>query len=234
MNKLITLFLLVSCFLSQAQEQTQQPTDSIPWEIRKQSVIYTMARNMNDPFMERTALYNLLAANPANFQLYDSLAKSYYQYNSFVSAALAAQRSTEINPNNAYAMEIAALSFSRLGAKDKALSYYEKFYLLNNSINTLYSMAFIQYELGRYSESNASLDIILNSENVKNEVVVFPSTDGKGQETTLEIAAMRIKAMILEGQGKKDEALNSFLEILKLQPGLEIIQQQLQELRSAE
>ena len=70
---LFLLFIGVSCFASAQNEETL-PGDSIPWELRKQAFIYSTAKSFNDPVVARTALYNILAINPANVSIYDSLA----------------------------------------------------------------------------------------------------------------------------------------------------------------
>ena len=116
------------------QSQDVAPGDSIPWELRKQSLIYNAALKFNDPAVAKMALYNLIAEDPGNHILYDSLAKLYREYKQPISAALVAQQAININPNDMFAMEIAASSFDQLGAKDKALSYYAKLYL-NGSDN---------------------------------------------------------------------------------------------------
>ncbi|MEM6737071.1 MAG: hypothetical protein AAGC64_05615 [Bacteroidota bacterium] len=231
MKKLI-FALLVSGFVhtSLAQSQEVAPGDSIPWELRKQSFIYNTAISFNDPIIARMALYNLLAENPGNVALYDSLAVSYLQYNQNVSAALAAQQALRINPNDLFAVEIAATSFDKVGAKDKALNNYEKLYLTNQNINTLYKISFLQYELERFAEANTSLDIIIGDPRAKENSIVFPTTDKKGQEVALDISAHRIKAMIEEAKGNIEAAKAQYLEVLKMKPNFQVVQQQLRDL----
>ena len=227
----ILLFLSLVSFVGFSQEEEETSADSIPYEYRRQGFIYVTAKQFNDPFVARMALYNLLSLDPGNYPLYDSLALSYFNYNQFASAALVANVSLEINPNNAFTLRLGAASFDRLGAKDKALSLYEKFYLIDNSITVLYELGLLRYELKRFTEANATLDLIIEDPVAEKEVVVFPTVDGTGQEASLVIAAQRVKAMILEEQGDKEGALAKYLEILKLQPGIEIVQKQIQELR---
>ena len=227
---------LILCLIGMAgfgQSQEIAPGDSIPWEIRKQSFIYNAARGFNDPVIIRMALYNLIAENPSNGALYDSLAVLYYEYNQNVSAALVAQRAIRLNPEDLFATEIAALSFEKIGAKDKALGFYETLYLNNGDINTLYKMAFLQMELRRFAESNASLDIIIGDPSAKEMSIIFSTTDQTGQEVSLEIAAHRIKAMIEEAQGNTEAAKLKYLEVLEMKPGFQVVQQQLRDLTKA-
>lgn len=235
MKKLV--FTLIICGLgysSFAQEREKAPGDSIPWELRKQAFIYNTAKIFNDATVQRVALYNLMAENPGNVALYDSLALIYLQYNQNASAALVAQQALEINPNDMFAVEIAAMGLDKLGAKDRSLTYYEKLYLNNGDINTLYKISFMQYELNRFAEANTSLDIIIGNPESKEVEIGFPTANGQGQSVTLEVAAHRVKAMIEEAKGNTEEAKAKYLEVLEKKPGFEIVQQQLRNLTKPE
>lgn len=226
-------FTLIVCgvaYTLSAQSQEIAPGDSIPWELRKQSFIYNTALQFNDPLVARIALYNLLAENPGNSALYDSLAISYLEYNQSASAALVAQQAIRINPNDLFAVEVAAAGFDQVGAKDKSLVNYEKLYLNNQDINTLYKIAFLQYELKRFTEATTSLDIIIEDTEAKESTIVFPTTDRQGQEVALDIAAHRVKAMIEEAKGNTEVAKVKYLEVLEMYPGFQVVQQQLREL----
>ncbi len=228
------LGLVLACQVVKAQSAEIAEGDSIPWEIRKQSFIYNSANLFNDAQVAKMALYNLIAENPGNPSLYDSLALIYLQYNQHASAALVAQQSLRINNDNLFATEIAAASFESLGVKDRSIPYYETMYLATNDLNILYKISFLQFELKRYGESNTSIDIIMNNENAKSQVVVFPTEDQTGQEVPLNVAAHRIKGMIAEAQGNDDEAKRLFLETLEMYPGFQVVQGQLQLLSKKE
>ena len=230
MKKLLFILGVVTVGFANAQSQEVVPGDSIPWELRKQSFIYNTAKMFNDPIVARTALYSLLAENPGNVALYDSLALLYLQYNQNASAALVAQQALQINPQDQFAMEIAATGFDNLGAKDRALNNYEKLYLANGDINTLYKVAFLQFELERYAESNTSLDIIIGDPQSDERTIRFPTTDKKGQDVKLKVAAHRVKAMILQDKGDTEGAKAKYLEVLEMHPGFQIVQQQLREM----
>ncbi|MEO9484514.1 MAG: hypothetical protein ABJG47_13745 [Ekhidna sp.] len=230
MKKVFFIISILSIGFANAQSQEVLAGDSIPWEIRKQAFIFNSATLFNDPIIARMALYNLLAENPSNVALYDSLAISYLQYNQSVSAALVAQQALKINPNDQFALEIAATGFDQIGVKDKSLMYYEKLYLANGGINMLYKISFLQMELTRFAESNASLDIIMGDPQSEVQTIRFPTTDGAGQEVSLKAAASRVKAMILQEKGDVEGAKAKYLETLEIHPGFQIVQQQLREL----
>ena len=105
MKKIFFVLMIISAGFLNAQSSEIAPGDSIPWELRKQSFIYNSAKIFNDPVVARTALYSLLAENPGNVALYDSLALIYFQYNQNASAALVAQQALQINPDDQFALE---------------------------------------------------------------------------------------------------------------------------------
>ncbi len=229
-----TLVLVVLTFVSiiglRAQSLETVEGDSVPWEIRKQSFIYNSARLFNDPMVAKMALYNLMSETPGNPAVYDSLALIYMQFNQYASSALVSQQSLQINPENQFAMEMAASSFDNLGAKDRALPYYESLYLASNDLNVLYKIAFVQMEMQRFSEGLTSVDIIMQSAGAKESFIAFPTQEGTRQDVPLDVAAHRIKAMIEEGRGNTDLAKELYLKTLEMYPGFQMVQAQLQEL----
>jgi len=234
MKKLVLSFGLVLVSLAMvAQSKEVVPGDSIPWELRKQSFIYSAALRFNDPAVAKMALYNLMAENPGNPAVYDSLAKLYLEYNQPVSAALVAEQAILRNQNDYFAIEIAASAFDNLGAKEKALAYYEKLYLNENNVIVLYKMAFVQMELEQFAAANTSLDIVIGDPSAKEKAIIFPTLDQLGQEVSLDIAAHRVKAMIEEAKGNVEVAKAKYLEVLKMKPGFQVVQQQLRDLSKA-
>jgi tetratricopeptide (TPR) repeat protein len=229
-----TLFLVCLGLAVGAQSTEIAEGDSIPWEIRKQSFIYNSATMFNDANVAKMALYNLIAENPGNPALFDSLALIYLRYNQPASAVLVAQQSLKINPNNLFATEIAANGFDNLGVKDRAIPYYETLYLSENDLNVLYKIAFLQLETERFGEAITSIDIIMNNEESETKMIVFPTEDNQGQEVPLKVAAHRIKAMVEEAKGNEEEAKKLYLATLQMYPGFQIVQSQLQLLSKKE
>ncbi len=230
MKRAIFVLILVAIgFWGIGQSLEKAEGDSLPWELRKQVFIYNSAKSFNDLQVAKMALYNLLSENPSNVALYDTLALIYLEYNQFASAALVAKQALQISPNDIFATEVAAAAFDNLGVKDKAVSYYETLYLSNNDVNTLYKIAFLQLELERYNEAVTSADIVIANPESEHSTILFPTEDGQGQEVPLNVATHRIKAMVEESKGNLDEAKQLYLQTLKMHPGFQIVQRQLQE-----
>lgn len=235
--RLLVVLLAAFCLSATAQENEQtQVSDSIPQEYRKQSFIYNVASKFNDPLVARVALYNLLAEDPGNSVVYDSLAYSYFSYGQFASAALVSQQALAFAPEDGFALDIAANSFDRLGVKDKALTFYEKIYLKDNDLNILYKIAFVQLELERYAEAEQSVNQIIDNTESKDLMINFPKLDDntQTQSVPLTVAAYRIKAMIEESKGNIEGAKAQYVEVLNMYPGFQVVQQQIRDLGKQE
>ena len=235
MNKYV-LVLMTGMFFygmaGHAQSVEVAPGDSLPWEFRKQSFIYNTAKYFQDKEVVKMALYNLISENPQNPSLYDSLALLYFNAGQNLSAALVADQSLNLQPENPFALRVAAISYDNVGVKDKALSRYEKLYLLQTDVNIMYTMAFLQLNLQRLKEASVSIDIVINDPDATRFKRNFPTSDKKGQEVSLQTAAYRMKAMIEERKQNKEGAKELYKKALELSPGFEVVIQQLQLLSS--
>ncbi len=226
----IAFLLIIAGMKASAQDERTVPQDSLPFDIRKQAFIYTAALKYNDPIIARMALYNLLAYNPANTAVLDSLALTYIELRQYPSAVLAAQDALKVNPNDRLATEIAAVGFESLGLKDRSISYYETLYLGNNDINVLYKIAFLQLDLQRYNEAITSTDILINDPAATTENVVFQKNERQNQQVSMLAAAYRLKAMIYEAQGNTDQAKEQYNKALEIAPDFAVAKVQLEEL----
>jgi len=231
MRNLLFAGLVICSLFSFAQDKQQTDRDSIPIELAKKIFIYNASKQFNDAVVTRVALYNLLAENPNNFALRDSLALMYLQQQQYASAALVAQEVASVVPENMFATEIAATAFERLGVKNKALNFYEKL-SLNDSENLsfLYKMAFLQNDLKLYEEALASAQMIQDKETASEMMLIFPTDDGKGQEVSIKLAAIRLKGMIEESRDNKAKAIEYYNSVLSQSPNFEIVKKQLEDL----
>lgn len=232
MKYLLTLTIVFVGFVASAQNGTQKAKqDSIPWELRKNAFIYGIAKNYNDPSVARMALYNLIAENPGNPALYDTLALWYYEYNQLASAALVASDAMRIDPNDLFAAEVAALSFEGLGVKNRAVENYEKMYLANNDLGTLYKIAFLQMDIKRYGEAINNVQVIIDSPKSEEQKLIFPKDDKNNtQQVPLRVAAIRLKGMIEEDRGNTSLAKDLYQKALDMQPDFVVLKQQMADL----
>jgi tetratricopeptide (TPR) repeat protein len=230
MRYVVILFLFITSIFANAQE-AKTKSDTLPYELRKQAFIYTAARQYNDPAIARMALYNLLALNPNSAPILDTLAKIYYEYQQYASAALVAQDAMQLNPNDLYAVEIAASAFDNLGVKVRAIANFEKLYLAKNDLTILYKVAFLQFESKKYGESLNNINTILSASTSDKLKLFFPTNNGRGQEVSLKAAATRLQAMLEQDKGNVDRAKELFKKALEMVPDFEIVKNQLAEIK---
>jgi len=240
LSALAIFFMFLSLSLKgQEQEQVAGDTQNQPKTVRqspefqRQATIYLNALKYNDPATAKVALYNLLALQPNNSALADSLALMYFDGRQYLSAALVAQDILSGNPNDTLALEIAAVSFDQIGLKDKALENYESLYLRKDRVFTLYKIASLQYELKRFKESKTSADIILNKKGVDTLNVYF-NLDKKQEEVPLTAAVYNLKGLIASGQKNNEEAAKFYQQALSIAPEFSIARNNLEALNKEE
>lgn len=191
---------------------------------------YQMALRYNDYDMARNALYNLYVENPANDSILYSLASLYLQAGQYTSAAISAQDVLQMKPGHPGALEITGVSYENLGLKDKALDSYESLYLKTDDYQTLYKIAFLQYEMGRYNESNTNADILLNKKEAEEATVVYEAGENEQKEYSIKVALYNLKGLIAKAQGDKSAAKKNFEEALKIAPDFTLAKENIQNL----
>lgn len=229
MKKLAYIIITVVLSLSfdTAFSQNQDTLSYAENDVRKNFSIYHLAKRYNDPVIARMALYQMLVFTPNENAVLDSLALEYYSQQDYVSAALVAKDNISVYPKSEVSLEIAAASLSTIGAKDQALEYYEKLALINNNTNTFYQVAFLQYELKRYTEAKTTIKILLDRKEVDELKLVFGKLDKTQQEVSMRAGLNNLQGLIAEDEGKNDEAKQFYLEAIKASPGFELAQSNL-------
>jgi tetratricopeptide (TPR) repeat protein len=230
----IFAFILISSNYAFGQdqkpaEQTQPPSAGQILSMHYART-YQAGIRYNDYSIAKHALYNILVENPQNDSILYSLSLLYFQMQQYASAALTAKDVLTFNPDNLGALEIAAVSYENLGVKDKALETYESLYLKTDDFQTLYKMAFLQYETKSYSEAKTNADILLAKKDAESLTVSFDTTDGQQKEYPIKAALINLKGLIAKEQGKKPEAKALFEQTLKISPDFQMAKDNLAEL----
>lgn len=216
MGKIVAIVIILALSISNDVFAQSNMKESLEYENQKE--IYNRAIRYNDLAVAKNAIYNLMAMDPQNVSLLDSLALMYFEFQQFPSSLLVSRDILAINPDHLAALEISAISYERLGIKDRALEAYESLYLKNNSISTLYKIAFLQFDLNRIEESKTTADIILNKTEVDELKVVYNTADNKQREIPMKAAILNLKGLINKEQGDKEAARENFEAALALDP----------------
>jgi tetratricopeptide (TPR) repeat protein len=204
-----------------------QRIDSVKY--RDQLMVYSRAIKYNDFDVAKTALYNLITLNPRSDSLLFSLSYLYFEHQNYISSILVSQDVLRLNPNHEGALEMAAVSFEQIGAKERALETYESIYLKRNDINALYKMAFLQFEVNKLLESKTSAEILLERKELEDLKLVFATEDQKEIEVPMKASVLNLLGMISKQQGKTEEAKGFFNKAIAEAPDFAIAKKNLQD-----
>ncbi len=239
MKKIVIILafsLSVTALFAQTQKQpvktdpakTQTQTKPQPQQTEKATVSpltehfykkYIAALQWNDYDVAKDALYDLIIENPQNDSLIFNLAYFYYENQKPASSVLVSQQLLARNPKNIGALEMSALGYETMGVQDRALQNFESLYLLTNNINTLYKMAFLQFDLKRYAECLTSIEILLANKDVDTTKVVFNDAANKQKEYAMRVSVLNLKGLaVQEHLGDKEAAKKLFGEALTIAP----------------
>ncbi len=221
---IITLLLFSATGSLTAQDVKESP------EYKREKQVYNQGLKYGDVNVARNALYNLMALDPQDISLLDSLAFLYFDYQRHTSCILVCLDLLSINPDNLAALEMSAISYENLGLKDKALERYESIYLKRNNVFTLYKVAALQFELDRLVESMTNVSILLEHQDSKDAKITLSSQQGGAQEIQILAAVYNLKGLIEKQQDKKDAARVSFNEALAIAPDFSLAKTNLESL----
>ncbi len=223
---LITLSLSVNLL---AQEAEQEANDKSPlyWLY---DAHYRMAIQYNDFAEAKSALYNLILLEPENDSLRYNLAYIYFDANQYPSTIFACKDILAFNPNHFGALELSAVAFENLGLKDKALPNYEKLYMISSNLNSLYKMAFLQYDLKKYAECTVNVDILLENIELENATVVFSDENNSSKEYPMRVAVLTLKGLVNKEAGNIELAKQAFNAALAISPDFQLAKSSLEEL----
>lgn len=229
MNKLIFGLLFFVSLSSFAQDTTSTASTKPPLYYLYQNS-YNLALKYNDPLTARSALYTMINMDPLNDSLRVTLAFSYFEARQYPSTILTCLDVLGLNPQNPAALEMSGIAYEELGIKDKALSSFEKLYMVNENVNTLYKLTFIQYDLERYNECEVNIDILLKDENIDNETLRFQFGEDEQKDYSMRVAVLNLSGLVKKAQGDKDGARAAFNQALEIAPDFAFAKTNLEEL----
>lgn len=232
-NILLVLTVMISSAVygqDQPSAEQQQPTAGQVLSMHYYRT-YQAGIRYNDFGVAKQALYNIIVENPQNDSILYSLSLLYYQSQNYASAALTAQDVLTLNPDNISALEIAAISMNNLGAKERALETYETLYLKTDNYQTLYQMAFLQYELKKFAESKTNADILMNKTEAAELKASYNDANGNPIEYPIKVALWNLKGLIAQEEGDKSSAEKFYNEALAISPDFQLAKDNLAALK---
>ena len=205
-------YLILLLFLSSYESFTQ----SIEFDVQKS--IYEKAKSYNDPNVAITALYNMVALQPDNLLLKDSLMREYLSLSQWAPTYMISREIMALQPNNNFALEVSCVALQNLGLKQEALNEYESLYLRTDRVDVLYTISFLQFELKNLNESLTNLNILLENEQTEEMLVSVNKNQNERQEVSMRAQLNYLKGLVFLEQGKNDLAKQSFNSAIELSP----------------
>ena len=212
-NTMKKKFFYIIIFLFIGFDSLSQKND---FEIQKS--IYEKAKAYNDPSVAISALYNMVAIQPDNVLLKDSLMREYLAISQWAPTYMISREILDIQPNNLFALEVSCISLQNLGLKQQALNEYEALYLKTDRIDVLYTISFIQFELGNFNESLTNLDILMNKEMTQEMTVSVSKDENNRQEIPIKAQLNYLKSLIYIEQKNIELARKSLNEAISISP----------------
>ena len=205
-------YLILLLFLSSYESFAQ----STEFDIQKS--IYEKAKSYNDPNVAITALYNMVALQPDNLLLKDSLMREYLSLSQWAPTYMISREIMASQPNNNFALEVSCVALQNLGLKQEALNEYESLYLRTDRVDVLYTISFLQFELKNLNESLTNLNILLENEQTEEMMVSVNKNQNERQEVSMRAQLNYLKGLVFLEQGKNDLAKESFNSAIELSP----------------
>lgn len=206
---LILVFSLIFSFSIQAQNKIYQKA----YQIAAENLDYSTAINM---------MYLQIAEKPDDLALRDTLTQLYFSSGAYTQAIIQGTKILEKQPKNLTMMEILASSNQAMGRLKEALVYFEQLYTAKKSLNSLYQISVIQYQLQRVGECMGTINQIIADPNAEKEKIRININQMQQQEVFYKAAALNLKGILEKGLGKLDDAKKSFEEALKINPNFEL------------
>jgi Tfp pilus assembly protein PilF len=140
----------------------------------------------------------------------------------YPSAAIAATDLEKLNPDHLGGIEVRAVAFENLGVLDKSVDNYEDLYFKTGDFQSLYKVAFLQYQLKRYNESLTNIDVLLEKKEADELTAIFEAADNTEKEYPLKVALYNLKGMNAMGMNDKEAAKQYFQKALELAPDFQL------------
>ncbi|MCC5922033.1 MAG: hypothetical protein LAT68_13750 [Cyclobacteriaceae bacterium] len=234
-NLFVFVLLILAVLGVQAQEKSEKATKESQ---QQESELFTLNRTLfamgsryGDATITRLALYNLLAYDPSNEQILDTLANLYFDEQKYTNAILVARDLLQVNPNSEAGLEISAISYESIGLKRKSLEFYESLYLKTDNLYALYKIAFMQTELERYNEALASIEGILDRKKADNLKVSFNDEEGNLLEIPMKAVMQNLKGEVFLRQDNKAGAKEAFENAIIISPEFKTAKDNLNKLK---
>lgn len=217
---LFSLHLHFSIHAQKRQKSASQESEAVQ-SFSTQQRIYQQGLQYNDLAVATQALHTMIALQPENTSLRDTLARLYFQRGAWPQCIFVTDEVLAENPNDPAMLELRAVSKQTIGMPKEALADFETLYGITKNVYHLYEVATLQFSMRRFGECEASVTALLEKEEIKEKTMVIGSNDGR-QEVPFPAACLNLRGVLDMEQGKKETARTFFNAALKVMPTFEL------------
>lgn len=219
-GKIVLLGTVLTIFLSGwgvesvvAQKRKNTETESIS-DVDEYWKVYRLAVRYGDPQAAINSLYHIMAKQPDNLAVKDSLASIYFGYGMNTQAIKLGEEILKSNPKDVKHLEMTAIAYRNLGILKESVTKYETLFSITRDPYHLYQLCIVEYALKRYEECAAHLKMIVADPSSAEQKITINENDGI--RVILKSAALNVLGVIHRDLGKLDEARQFFQQALEV------------------
>lgn len=183
--------------------------------------VYVQAKQLGDIPTAVTALHYLLAEDPQNHMVKDSLADLYVRLQNYGAAKQLCEEVRWDHPDDLFALNtLASIYLSEENYKE-ALGCYEGLGKNTQMPFFTYQVAVVRFQLERYGECKAAIEKLIKLPT--DQEIFIRIFSGKTQQTVpIQAAAYNLRGNLELKLGQKEQAKSDFEKALELYPEFEL------------
>lgn len=174
--------------------------------------LYEQGARIGDAAIKFDALHHMLAREPDNAALKDSLASLYFASRMYGPSVSLVGELLEGQPENARYLEMGAVAQNSLGLLGDALASYEKLLSVDPNPYYAYQIATLQYGLNQFEQAEASVDNMLAAD-LSGESVNINVAGGRAQTVPMKAALLNIKGVLRKDVHQDYERAGEYFEL---------------------
>lgn len=198
--------------LTDAEREAWSATFAEPEAHALEIRLYDQGKRIGDAAIQFDALHAMLAREPENVHVKDSMAVLYFQSRMYGQSMVLTNDLIEHDATSPRYLEMRAVSQNSLGMLEDALASYEALLAVDPNPYYGYQIATLQYGLNRFDLAEASVDNMLAAD-LSQERVNINIADGRSQTVPMKAALLNIKGVLRKDVHADLEQAEQYFEL---------------------
>ncbi|MBE2246823.1 MAG: hypothetical protein IAE67_06160 [Candidatus Competibacteraceae bacterium] len=229
MKHILYLFPLMIFTIQTVDAQKVKSSDV---EYNRQQSVYLNAMAWNDWEVATQAVYQIISLKPDEAAWKDTLCMLYFSRGYYIQSLIIAEELLKSKPQHVEILEIAAMSYDRIGALKESLEKYQLLVQQQSTLFRLYQIMQIEYRLKRLGECLITAEKILAHSDVSKETVRINLNEQQYQNVPISAATYNVLGMVSLDLNQKEQAIRNFEQSLQIYPDFVLPQNNLSALQS--